>query len=286
MSQQHSVVFLDGKDKPFRVATVDTIQPAKNEVLIRNKALAINPVDWKVQDSGAFIREWPVVLGEDLAGVIEAVGDEVTRFKPGQRVLAHSQALATQRAQEGSFGELVLVAQTCVAEIPESVSFEDAAVLPLAISTAAAGLYQSDGCLELALPTASPKKSGKTLLVWGGSSSVGTAAIQLAVASGVTVATTCSSRNQQLVEKLGAKFFDYNSPSIVGDLVAELGKGEFAGAYDGKWIRTNNFIIANIYSNWYLREPNADWSSHRVLRWRYPYISSATRRSITCDSPR
>lgn len=236
MSQQHNVVFLDGKDKPFRVASVDTVQPAKDEVLIRNKAIAINPVDWKIQDSGAFVREWPVVVGEDLAGVVEAVGEAVTRFKPGQRVLAHSQALVTQRAQEGSFGELVLIPQSAVAEIPDSISFEDAAVLPLAISTAAAGLYQSksDGYLELDLPTANPKKSGKTILVWGGSSSVGTAAIQLAVASGLTVATTCSSRNQQLVEKLGAKFFDYNSPSIVGDLVAELGKGEFSGAYDGE----------------------------------------------------
>lgn len=236
MSKQHNAVFLDGKDKPFRVGTVDTIQPGKDEVLIRNKALAINPVDWKIQDSGYFIKDWPAVLGEDLAGTVEAVGDGVTSFKPGQRVLAHSQFLAVQRPQAGSFSELVLVPQSAVAAIPDAISFEDASVLPLALSTAAAGLYQSkdSGYLGLPLPTASPKKSNKTLLVWGGSSSVGTAAIQLAVASGVTVVTTCSGRNQQLVEKLGAKYFDYNSPSIVGDLVAELGKGEFAGAYDCK----------------------------------------------------
>lgn len=236
MSKQHSAVFLDGKDKPFRVGSVDTLQPGKGEVLIRNKALAINPVDWKIQDYGAFIRNWPAVLGEDLAGVIEAVGDEVTRFKTGQRVLAHSQFLGGQRNQDAAFAELVLVPQAAIALIPDSVTFEDASVLPLALSTAAAGLFQSkdQGYLGLDVPSTNPKKSNKTLLVWGGSSSVGTAAIQLAVASGVTVVTTCSSRNQQLVEKLGAKSFDYNSPSIVGDLVAELGKGDFVGAYDGK----------------------------------------------------
>lgn len=116
------------------------------------------------------------------------------------------------------------------------MKFEDAAVLPLAVSTAAAGLYQpkKEICLELDLPSTKPSKSGKTLLVWGGSASVGTAAIQLAVASGLTVVTTCSERNFGLVQKLGAKAFDYNSPSIVGDLIAELGKGDFVGGYDGK----------------------------------------------------
>lgn len=135
------------------------------------------------------------------------------------------------------FQEIVVVPENSVAKIPDSMTESDATVLPLAVSTASAGLYQpkSETCLGLDLPSTKPVKSGKTLLVWGGSSSVGTAAIQLAVASGVTVIATCSKRNFELVEKLGAKPFDYGSPSVVGDLVEELKKGEFVGGYDGKF---------------------------------------------------
>jgi len=236
MSKQHNAVYLDEAGKPFRVGQIDTLSPAKGEVLIRNKAIAINPVDWKIQDIGFFISSWPAVLGEDLAGEIVEVGSDVTRFKTGQRVLAHAQFLMNKTLQHGSFQELVLIPEAAVTAIPDDMKFEDAAVLPLAISTAAAGLYQTkkEGCLELDPPSTNPKKSGKTILVWGGSSSVGTAAIQLAVASGLDVATTCSKRNFEMVEKLGAKAFDYNSLSVVGDLVAELQKGTFVGAYDCK----------------------------------------------------
>lgn len=233
---QHKASFLDGKGEKFRTGTTETKQPGQGEILIQVKALAINPVDWKIQDSGYIIKTYPCILGEDVAGEIEAVGDGVTRFKTGQRVLAHSPALGTQRWEQGGFQEKIIVPAQNASEIPDNMQFKDATVLPLAISTAAAGLYQAkkDICLELPLPKTKPEKTNKTLLVWGGSSSVGTAAIQLAVASGVTVATTCSPRNFELVKKLGAKAFDYNSPSIVGDLVAELGKGDFVGAYDGE----------------------------------------------------
>lgn len=234
MSKQHNAVYLDGAAEPFRIGPIDTIAPGKGEVLIRNKAVAINPVDWKIQDTGYFIDSWPAILGQDLAGEIVEVGEGVTRFKTGQRVLAHCHFLLNKTLQFASFQDLVIVPEVSIVAIPDIMKFEDATVLPLALSTATAGLYQSkkETCLELDPPSLSPKKSGKTLLIWGGSSSVGTAAIQLAVASGLEVVTTCSKRNFALVEKLGANAFDYNSPSIVGDLVEELKKGTFVGGYD------------------------------------------------------
>ena len=246
MSKQHQAVFLDGAKKPVRVGPIDTKSPGKGEVLIRSKAIAINPVDWKVQETGWFIDSWPAILGEDVAGEVVEVGDDVTNIKAGDRVMAHSPFLINKVLQAASFQELVLVSAAGVAIIPDNVKFEDATVLPLAISTAAAGLYQSkdQACLGLDLPSHSPEKSGKTILIWGGSSSVGTAAIQLATASGVTVITTCSPRNNDLVTKLGAKPFDYNSPSVVGDLVEELKKGEFAGAYDSKF-----YSYFTVYAN-------------------------------------
>ena len=155
MSNQHKVVYLDGTNKPFRVDSTTTKAPTADQVLIRNKAIAINPVDWKIQDSGYFIQSWPAILGEDLAGTIEAVGDNVTRFKPGDRVIAHSQFLATGQNEQGSFQEMVIVPQNSVAKIPDSMKFEEAAVLPLAVSTAASGMYQSkeQGNMGLDLPS-------------------------------------------------------------------------------------------------------------------------------------
>ena len=112
------------------------------------------------------------------------------------------------------------------------MSYERAAVLPLAISTAAAGLYQKDN-LNLQRPSLDPKPAGASLLIWGGSSSVGALTIQFATASGYDVVTTASPRNFELVKALGAKtVFDYNSKSIIDELVDHF-KGEtVSGAFD------------------------------------------------------
>jgi NADPH:quinone reductase-like Zn-dependent oxidoreductase len=110
--------------------------------------------------------------------------------------------------------------------------YEQAVVLPLAISTAAAGLYQKD-FLALPYPNINAKPSGETVLIWGGSSSVGGTAIQLAVSSGLEVISTASKRNLKYVKALGAKHvFDYSSPSVVEDIVSLLKGSKFAGAYD------------------------------------------------------
>jgi hypothetical protein len=116
------------------------------------------------------------------------------------------------------------------ARIPDSMSYEYAAVLPLGLSTAACGLFQKDH-LALQYPSIPPKPSGKTLLVWGGSTSVGCNAIQLAVAAGYEVITTASPRNFALVRKLGASYaFDYNSATVVEDIIKAFKGKTLAGA--------------------------------------------------------
>jgi NADPH:quinone reductase-like Zn-dependent oxidoreductase len=106
-------------------------------------------------------------------------------------------------------------------------------VLPLAISTAAAGLYMSS-FLHLPYPMEGPRDTAKSILVYGASSSVGATAVQLAVASGVKVVATASQKNYDFVKTLGATdVLDYKSKSIVEDLVLALKKsGGFAGVYD------------------------------------------------------
>jgi NADPH:quinone reductase-like Zn-dependent oxidoreductase len=119
-----------------------------------------------------------------------------------------------------------------VCPIPDSLSFDEAAVAPLAVTTAAVNLYHRSH-LNLPLPSLSPQPSGKVLLVWGGSSSVGSTAIQLAVASGLEVISTASELNHSLVKSVGATtVLDYKSPAIVQDVVAVLSGRELVGIFD------------------------------------------------------
>lgn len=104
--------------------------------------------------------------------------------------------------------------------------------MPLAISTAAAGLYLPE-YLGLPLPSSEPNHTDKTLLIWGGSSSVGATAIQLATASGMKVIASASQSNHDFVKSLGAvEVFDYKSPQVIQDLVARLQHSELVGIYD------------------------------------------------------
>lgn len=80
--------YLDGKGQPFRVADAPMPKPKPDHVVVKNHAIAINPVDWKVQDYGVFIQQWPTILGCDVAGEVAEVGSEVKGFKVGDRVVA------------------------------------------------------------------------------------------------------------------------------------------------------------------------------------------------------
>jgi NADPH:quinone reductase-like Zn-dependent oxidoreductase len=132
----------------------------------------------------------------------------------------------------GGFQLYTTAKEITVAPIPDSLPYEQAVVLPLSISTAAAGLYQK-GFLELPYPTIDPKPTGETILIWGGSSSVGSTTIQFAVASGFTVVSTASKKNLEYVKALGAHHvFDYSSAAVVQDIIAVLKGSKFVGAFD------------------------------------------------------
>ncbi|GAB7353551.1 hypothetical protein MBLNU459_g3986t1 [Dothideomycetes sp. NU459] len=224
----------EAKSNPLTVDDAPMPKPEADEVLVKNSAVAVNPVDWKIQDSGHIIQHYPNVLGTDVAGEVVEVGSNVKNVKKGDRVLAHCIGLATGKPGDNGFQLYTTAPAILTSVIPSSTSFAEAAVLPLALSTAAAGLYQP-GFLELPYPTCPPKDSGKVILVWGGSSSVGSTALQLCAGSGVDVVTTASKHNHEYCTKLGAKaVIDYNSPSVVDDILSAIestGK-DFAGIYD------------------------------------------------------
>ncbi|KAI4212605.1 MAG: hypothetical protein LQ351_004677 [Letrouitia transgressa] len=221
------------KSYPFQVDSAPLWIPLENEILVRNRAVAINPVDGSHQASAWFPLNYPAILGHDVAGEVIAVGPKVKNFRPGNRVLGHAVGMATKRNEDGAFQAHTILQTNMASVIPDRVSFESAAVVPLGFSTAAAALFQ-DNFLNLQFPTEPRQKpSGTTLLVWGGASSVGSNAIQLAVAAGYQVVTTASPKNFEYVKGLGAsEAFDYNVPTVGDDLVKFLKDKTIAGALD------------------------------------------------------
>ena len=223
------------KQTKLEVRSAPYTHPRENEIVVKNYAVAINPTDWITQVAGNIVYRWikyPFVLGEDLAGEVVEVGKAVTRFNVGDRVLGHAVGTDKNRntSAEGAFQTYTVLLAHMAAPIPSTMSYETAAVLPLALSTAACGLFQKDH-LALHYPSAVPQPTGKTLLIWGGSTSVGSNAIQLAVAAGYEVITTASPRNFDYVKELGAnQVFDYNSKTVVKDIIAAFQGKMLAGA--------------------------------------------------------
>jgi len=247
MTQTNQAAWLRKEKTKLEVGPAEIGKPGRSQVLIRNKAVAINPVDWKMQDGHLFPIKEPRVMGNDVAGEIVEVGEDVSDFSKGQRVLAHVIGLVTGKAEEGGFQNFTLADTIGVCPMPDNMSFEEASVLPLAISTAAQGLFAKE-YLALPKPSHDVEELGKTLLVWGASSSVGAAAVQLAAAAGLKVVATASKRNFDFCKELGAsQVFDYNNPGIVGDLTAALQQDDVAGAYDGKTFRTRRPLVANFF---------------------------------------
>jgi NADPH:quinone reductase-like Zn-dependent oxidoreductase len=228
-------LWLRSKRSPFTVAPAIFPQAQAGALVIRTRAIAVNPFDRLIQTSGDLMTpflNYPAVLGTDVAGEVIAVGEGVTRFAVGDRVLGFAAGTdkTRNRAAEGAFQSYVVLLEHMTSPLPDGLSFEEAAVLPLGISTAACGLFQTD-YLAMNPPSAEAVPRGQTLLVWGGSTSVGVNAVQLAVAAGYDVVATASPRNHAMLKRLGARVVcDYRSPTVVADLITALRGRTMAGA--------------------------------------------------------
>ena len=229
----NTAAWLPRKPGRLEIGPAPQPRPGEHEIVVRNHAVAVNPVDWIVEAVGGFAYPWltyPAVLGSDVAGEVTEIGQAVTGFQVGDRVLGHAVGVekSRNRAAEGAFQAYTVVLDHMAARIPDLLSYERAAVLPLGLSTAACGLFQSDQ-LGLRLPGATGPTGG-TVLVWGGSTSVGSNAVQLAVAAGYEVVATASPANFDYVRDLGAAHvLDYRSDTAVADLSALLQDRSLAG---------------------------------------------------------
>jgi len=234
-SPSNKAVWLAAKRARLEIKPAPYTPPREHEIVVKNRAVAMNPIDWLTQSVGDVIFPWikyPFILGSDVAGEVVEVGTAVCRFKVGDRVLGHAVGIDKKRNNpaEGAFQEYTVLLAHMAAPIPDAMAYENAAVLPLTLSTAACGLFEKDQ-LALRYPSARPEPTGKTLLVWGGSTSLGSNAIQLAVAAGYEVIATASPKNFDYAMRLGAnQIFDYRSRTVVAGVIKAFNGRTIAGA--------------------------------------------------------
>ncbi|VDC07632.1 unnamed protein product [Peniophora sp. CBMAI 1063] len=217
MSTQHSALILPAAGAAFEVGKRDTPTAGPGQVLIRNKAVALNPVDLFIQATGYIVSifGFPAVAGMDGAGEIAVLGEGVTGWNVGDKVIYQ----AAYMADTDSFQELTLAFASRIARIPSNLSYEKAVTVPLGLATAAVGGYKprlSDlrpdghdvGGAGLTPPWEAGgrgKYAGQVAVILGGASSVGQFAIQLAKLSGFsTIISTASKRNEAYVKSAGA----------------------------------------------------------------------------------
>ncbi len=186
-----------GGPEVLRCEEVEKPTPGDDEVLVRVRAAAVNPMDYGLM-SGTYLMRLMTGLrrpkrtrpGADLAGEVEAVGRSVTRFRPGDAVFG---------VARGAFAEYVCAPEDKLAVKPANISFEQAAAIPVAGSTALQGL-RDKGRVQ----------PGQKVLITGASGGVGTFAVQIAKALGAEVTAVCSTRSADLVRSIGAdRVIDY-----------------------------------------------------------------------------
>ncbi|KAK5652175.1 hypothetical protein OQA88_10818 [Cercophora sp. LCS_1] len=183
-------------------------------ILVKVKAVALNPTDWKHID---FLSTPGCTIGCDLAGTIEEVGPKVAKpWKKGDRVAAFTHGANAVQPEDGCFAEYAVAKGDLGAKIPDTMTFEQASSLGVGITTVGQSLYQA---LRLPLPD-SGVATNFPILIYGGSTATGTLALQYAKLSGCSpIITTCSPSNFALVKSLGADVaFDYNDPDVVAKI--------------------------------------------------------------------
>jgi NADPH:quinone reductase-like Zn-dependent oxidoreductase len=194
-------------------------EPQAGEVLVRVLAAGVNPIDWKVREGHMkdfWPHKFPLIPGWDLSGVVEEIGNGVSRFKKGDEVYSVPDA-----SRDGAYAEYIVVRESELALKPKSLHHVRAAAVPLAAVTAWQALFD-----------AGQLKRGQRVLIHGGSGGVGHVAVQLAKWKGARVLATASTKNQELLRELGVdEPIDYTKQKFEDvardvDLVLDLIGGE------------------------------------------------------------
>jgi NADPH2:quinone reductase len=210
MSMQALV--LNRYNGPLEMTDLSRPEPSRGQVLVRIAASGLNPLDTKIRAGSAAHAKHPLplVLGIDLAGTVEAVGTGVSAFKPGDEVYGMTGGVG---GIQGSLAQYAAVDADLLALKPATLTMREAAALPLVFITAYSGIVDR-----------ARVQAGQTVLVQGGAGGVGHVSVQLAAALGAKVFATASSRDLDLVARLGATAIDYRAQSVE-QYVASLTEG-------------------------------------------------------------
>ena len=220
MNHTMRALILEQHQSPFALRTVSRPAAGKGELLVRIHASGVNPLDVKVRSGAAGHAKTtlPAILGMDVAGVVEEIGDDVSGFRIGDMVYGMAGGIGGipgSLAEFGAFDANLLVRK------PDNFSMREAAALPLIFITAWEGLVDRANV-----------KAGQKVLIHGGAGGVGHIAIQIAVARGAKVYATGSAAQKELIESLGATAIDYRNMSVE-DYVQRYTDGEgFDVIYD------------------------------------------------------
>jgi NADPH:quinone reductase len=195
-------LLLSAYNAPYQLVEMPTPVAGPRQVLVRIAASGINPLDLKIRMglAGHAQTKLPAILGVDMAGTVEAVGEGVTGFRPGDEVYGMTGGIA---GVPGSLAEYAAVDAALLALKPKNLSMRQAAALPLVLITAWEGLVDR-----------AHVGPGKTVLIHGGAGGVGHIAVQLAVAKGAAVFSTVTPERNELIEGYGAVPIDYTRMSV------------------------------------------------------------------------
>lgn len=186
-----------GSTQVLQYGDIETPSIQRNQLLVKVYASSVNPVDWKIRAGQLqFLTgyKFPLILGFDVAGEVVEVGESVTRFQPGDKIYAYLDSLPG-----GAYAEYAVVSERVACLKPDTMSYEQAAAVPLAATTALQALRD----LGQILP-------GHRVLINGASGGVGSFAVQIAKAFKAEVTAVCSTANVELVQSLGAdRVIDY-----------------------------------------------------------------------------
>ncbi|KIJ59658.1 hypothetical protein HYDPIDRAFT_32992 [Hydnomerulius pinastri MD-312] len=200
-------LWLPNIGEEFTLGTTDIPEPGPGEVLVKLESSALNPLDWKIQKHGFYIvKEYPAILGEEGAGVVEKVGEGVSNLTKGDKIFFQT----AFGGKYSSFKEYVIVAADVAGKIPDNISFDQAASISVGIIPFAVAFYaQQPHGFAFTAPFKADggvgKYAGQPVVIFGGASSLGQYAIQLAKISGFSpIITTASLHNKDLLHSLGA----------------------------------------------------------------------------------
>jgi len=219
------VVHEYGGPEVLKYEDVPRPEPKEDQILVRVIAAGVNPVDGLIR-SGMFAKHekatFPMILGADIAGVVEKTGSKITKFKAGDPVFAYASLKSG-----GGYAEYALTTEREAAPKPKVLAYVEAAAVPVVALTAWQALIDT-----------AKLSAGQTVLIHGGSGGVGTFAIQIAKARGARVIATASTANQDLLKQLGADVaIDYTKQKFehvaknVDVVLDSIGKDTLARSY-------------------------------------------------------